>query len=119
MDAETVRVVISNMRSPINSRQRVQFTSRAILFLVKLFEGKRVDVIDVYCILLRLAYASTGLHDDRRFINLRDVVVYLCSNLPTSISLQDIYDISLIFNIDNDSTYKEVYDMKILIDTIM
>lgn len=78
-----------------------------------------MDVIDVYCMLLRLAYASTSLGDNGRFINLRDVVVYLCSNTPACISLQDIHNVSMIFDVSNDSVYKEVHDMKILIDSIM
>lgn len=118
MDAETVRKVISNLRNPMNAKARVHFTSRSTLFLLKLFDNKRIDTIDLHCILLRLAYACGSFREDKKFINLKDLVVYLCSQTPSCILNRDIYNIANIFSVSNDSNYKEVEDMKIIVNSI-
>jgi len=120
MDAETVRKVIGNLRNPMNSKVRIQFTARSILFLTNLFDGKKTDVIEIHCILLRIAHICGCFHDskDVRYINLRDLVVYLYSQMPLFISREDMENIVSIFSTDIDSDYREVVDMKIIAESI-
>ena len=120
MEGETVRKVISNLRSPINAKTRIHFTSRSMLFLTKLFEGKRTDTIELHCILLRMAYACGCFREDKntKYINLKDLAVYLYSQMPPFISRDDISHIADTFSTDIDSDYKEVEDMKIIVGSI-
>lgn len=119
MDGEIVKKVIVNLRNPVNAKARVQFTSRSILFLTRLFEGKRTDTIELHCILLQMAHISGCFRDtSSKYINLRDLIVYLCSRIPTCVSMQDIRTVADIFTTNLDSDYKEVEDMKIIIDSI-
>lgn len=120
MEAQTVRNVIANLRNPINAKLRVHFTSRSVLFLVKLFEGKRIDTIDLHCILLRAAYVSGCFHDVKKvkYINMKDLVVYICSQIPACITIHQVRDVANTFNVENDSDYHEVEDMKTIISSI-
>lgn len=118
MDAETIRKVISNLRNPVNAKARIHFTSRSTLFLVRLFEGKKIDTIDLHSLLLRLAYVSGCFRESKKYINLKDLVVYLYSQIPSCVTQQDITNVSNMFSLDHDSDYREVEDMKIIVSSI-
>lgn len=118
MEEEIIRKIISNIRNPINIKERIHFTSRSVLFLKKLFSGKRVDIIELHTLLLRIAYTCGCFDTSNRYINLRDLVVYLYSQTPSYISQSDIYHIANTFSTMKDSDYKEVEDMKIIVQSI-
>lgn len=117
MDSQTVKNVITNLRDPLHAREKIQFTSRSILFLTQIFHGKRIDVIDLHCLLLKIAH-STGCFQEEKYISLRDLVVTLYSFPPPCISGDDILLIANTFSADNDSDFKEVEDMKILVESL-
>jgi hypothetical protein len=118
MEGETIRKVIVNLRSPVDAKIRIRFTSRCVLFLIRLFESKRIDTIALHHILMQLAHASGCFREDIKYINLKDLIVFLYSNIPVCISVEDIQRVGNMFSVDNDSNYKEVEDMKIIIDSI-
>lgn len=118
MDEKTVQKVATNLRNPLYAKQRIHFTSRAVLFVMKLFTDKKVDIIDLHSILLRIAHVSGCLDDSSKYINLKILVSYLCINKPSCISNNDIYSVSETFNIDQDGDYGEVEDMKSIISSI-
>lgn len=118
MECDTIQKVVSNLRNPINAKERIHFTSRSILFLVKLFEGKRIDTIELHAILLRMAFASGCFREEKHFVNMKDIVVYLYSQLPLCITCEDITVIGDFFSVTCDSDYKEVEDMKIILSQL-
>lgn len=115
MDTDVIRRVIANLRDPLNIKERVHFTSRAILFLTKLFNEKYIDVIDLHCLLLRIAYIRKCYQQDDIHISCKDLVVYLLSNTPTCITVDDVKAIADVFDDDKDSEHNEVRDMHILV----
>lgn len=119
MDSETVSQIVRNLRDPINSKTRIHFTSRAVLFLIRLFDDKSIDIIDLHCILLKIGYASGCIRGENKHITLKNIVIYLYSYMPLMISSEDIKETVDIFNISNDSTHKEVLDMKIIVDSMI
>lgn len=121
MEAETVRKVITNLRNPVNVKERIHFTARSVLFLAKLFDGKKIDTIELHYVLLRMAFISGCFRGSTvtKYINLKDLVVYLYSDTPSCITNNDIQSIADIFTTDNDSDYREVKDMKIIVMSLM
>jgi len=119
MDADTICKVAKNIRNPIDSKNKIQITSRSILFLRTLFLYKEIDVIDLHTILLRIAYACDTFSNTSRYINLRDLVVYLCTYTPSCIRLLDIKDAVDTFDTSNDGEYGEVQDAKIIASQIL
>jgi len=118
MDTETIRKVILNLRSPINVKQRVHFTTRTILFIEQLFDGKRIDTIELHYILLQLAYVSGCFIEEKKYVTLKTLVVYLCEKLPPCISVSDIKNIGSKFTEEKDSEFCEVQDMKIILHAL-
>lgn len=118
MDTDTIRKVIGNLRNPINVKARIHFTARSILFITSIFENKRIDIIELHTVLLRLAHVCGCFGETKKFISLKDLVVFLYSHSPTCISYNDISSVAKLFNVTNDSDYKEVEDMKIIVESI-
>jgi hypothetical protein len=119
MDADTICKVAKNLRNPIDSKNKVQITSRSILLLRTLFVTKQIDVIELHTILLRLAYTCNALEDSTRYITLRDILVYMCTCTPSCLSLDDIRNAISQFNTSNDGEYSEVQDMKVIASQIL
>lgn len=119
MDQGTITQVISSLRDPVDAKRRIHFTQRSILFLNKLFEGKKIDTIDLHDILLRLASASgCFISDDKHFISLKQIVTYLYIKMPPCITSPDIVKIANTFDIQSDNDQNEVLDMKTIVYSI-
>ena len=118
MESDTIKKIVASLCDPIDHSQRIYLTQRSILFLIYLFSGKRIDIIDLHCILLRIAFTSGCLKGSRKYMTLKDIVVYLHHYVPVCISIEDIKDTSDRFNLDNDNEYHEVEDMKIIVSSI-
>jgi hypothetical protein len=96
-------------------KKKPQFTSRAVLFIVKLFEGKQLDVIDVYSACLRIA-SSCGCFDNRESkVSLRSIVTYVAVQGIPGITIEDIKKIGHSFSIKKDNEEHEVEDMHTLL----
>lgn len=119
MDSSLVKLITSNLRDPADHKRRVHFTSRGLLFILKLFDGVYIDAIDLNYILLKLAHASGSFNEEKKHISLKDIVVYMLTNTPICITQDDIVRVSNFFTLDKDNEEKEVYDMQILIKSII
>lgn len=118
MDSSLVRTILRNIRDPIDIKKKPQFTSRAVLFLIKLFEGKQIDVIDVYSACLRIA-SSCGCFDNRESkVSLRSIVTYIAVQGIPGIDISDIKRIGSSFSIKKDNDEGEVKDMYLLLESM-
>lgn len=118
MEQDKIHKVITNMCDPVDKNYMLRFTSRAKLFLVNLFEGKKIDAIDLHCILLRLAHVCGWFRKREKYINLKDIVVYFMGVTTPCIMSEDVKKIALTFTPSNDNEFFEVEDMRRIIDNM-
>lgn len=118
MEASKAHEVMINLCNPTEWKERIWVTSRGKKFLALLFEGKYIDVIDFHSIILRIAYTSGWFQDKEKYINLKDIVVYLLGSSLTCITVADIKKVANEFKLEHDNEYFEVEDMRRIIDNI-
>lgn len=117
MEPNMIDRTIAGIRDALHVK-RVHFTSRSCLFLHQLLDFKPVGVADIHCLLLNISYACGAIHlnaGDHAFVTLKDIVVYLCMQCPSYVSLNDIRRIGMEFDEDRDNDYEEVKDMKAIL----
>ena len=118
MESSLVHTILKNIRDPLDIRTKPQYTSRAVLFLVNLFEGKQLDVIDVYSSCLKLAGACGCFNNRESKISLRSIVTYVATQGIPGITIQDLKQVGSTFQIEKDNEEFEVQDMHILLASI-
>lgn len=118
MNSETVRLISINLSNPLDSYQHINVTSRGIKFIVDLFTGRNIDVLDLHYLLLQIAIASGSIDNNKISITLSDLVTFMLMFTPECINQNDILDIANTFTEDKDNKYQEVKNMKKIIRNI-
>ena len=118
MEKDRIHTLILNLRDPTDWKIPIKFTNRSILFLMHLFKGKVMDDVDLHDILLRLAMSTSSAYSETGWITLKSIMVYFLMVPHPMISRADLERAASIMDVSKDNYYREVADMKSILQTI-
>lgn len=118
MNSEYIKAVVSNLRKPSNAKQRIHLSSRAVIFCLRLFEGKEIDEVEVQYILLQIAKYRNILENPENYISCPDIASYLYQFPSKYVSVSDIDSAIGYFDPNRDNEYNEIADLYCIRDSL-